>query len=130
MSYQKRTVLVKFEQVLEAVVDRCSSKYVWRHFLIKLQPGRLQWLLLTFNSYFQRNQERKLVQLLTINTRFNCKNVFNVAKVRTSVTEIIPGFSSFYFRILSFFNFAVTKWFCCNMFLLRYFYHIKNCFIT
>ena len=38
VSYQQRTVLVKFEQVSEAVVGKCSSKCVWRHFLIKLQP--------------------------------------------------------------------------------------------
>ena len=44
--------------------------------------------------------------------RDSCKRVFVVAKASTSMREIIPGFLSFYFRILSFFNFAMTKWFC------------------
>ena len=67
---------------------------------------QLQRLLLTFNSYFQRGRERKPVRLSVINTRFSCKKVFTVANVSTSVREIIPWFSSFHFRILSFF------WFC------------------
>ena len=73
---------------------------------------QLQWLLPTFNLYFQRSQERKPVRLLAISTRFSCRKVFAVAKVSTSVREIIHGFLSFYFKILSFLNFSITKWFC------------------
>ena len=107
-----KMVFLKISQISQ------ENTCFWRHFLIKLQFWRLQWLLLTLNSYFERYQELKLVRLVMINTRFSCKNIFNVAKVNTSVTEIIPGSSPFYCcRILSFFNFAMTKWFCCNMFL-------------
>ena len=52
VSYLKRAVLVKFEQVSEAVVHKFSSKLVflkisvkhlcWRHFFIKLIKKRLQ----------------------------------------------------------------------------------------
>ena len=112
VSYQKRAVLVKFEQVSEAVVRRCSSKQVFlkisqipqgntcagdtfqlscnsegtikkrlqhRCFPAKFAKflrtlfftEQLQWLLLTFNSYFQRSPQRKPVRLSAINTRFN-----------------------------------------------------------
>ena len=39
--------------------------------------------------------------------------------------EIIPGFLSFYFRILSFLNFAMATWFCRAKCFLSYFYHKK-----
>ena len=116
VSYLKRAVLVKFEQVSEAVVHKFSSKLVllkisvkhlcWRHFFIKFIKKRLQlywketsiqvfsreickifkntffyieqlqWLLLKFNSYFQRSLERKPVWLSAINTRFSWKKYF------------------------------------------------------
>ena len=61
---------------------------------------QLHWLRLTFNSYFQRSQEQKPVQLSARNTRFSCEKVFTAAKVSISVREIILGFLSFGFRIL------------------------------
>ena len=53
VSYQKRTVLVKFEQVSEAVVRRCSSKYV---FLKTLQIPQENTIKKKFfmNTFFYR----------------------------------------------------------------------------
>ena len=87
------------------------SRKIYKIFKNTIFTEQLQWLLLTFNSYFQKGRERKPVRLSAINTTFSCKKVFAVAKVATSVKEMIPEFLSFYFRILSFFNFAMTKWF-------------------
>ena len=104
----------------------------WRHFLIKLQTWRLfkerlqhrcfpvklakflrisfltdelQWLPLTFNSYFQRTRKQKPVRLSLINIRYSCKKVSAVTNVSTWVRKI--GFLSFYFRIL---RFLILPW--------------------
>ena len=79
-----------------------------------------QWLLLTFNSYFQRSLERKPVWLLAINTRQK--------SVDLNERDNSEFFLSFYFSILSFLNLAMTKWFCCVT-CSRYFYlYIKKLF--
>ena len=52
------------------------------------------------------------MKLSAINTRFSGKNVFAVAKISTSMREIIPDFFYPFFSFLSFFNFDMTKWFC------------------
>ena len=42
---------------------------------------QLQWLLLRFNSCFQRSPEQRPVRMSAINTRFNWKKVFATAKI-------------------------------------------------
>ena len=117
--------------VLKIFANPKRKRLCWRHFFKKLQSWRLlkrdfnagaflwnlqnilteqlQWLLLTFNSYFQRIPERKRVRLLAINIRFNWKKVFAVAKISTSVRKIIPEFIYPFFSVLSFLNFAMKK---------------------
>ena len=47
-----------------------------------------QWLLLTFNSCFQRSSEQKPVQLSAINTRFSWKKVFAIAKIQKQPPQV------------------------------------------
>ena len=90
VSYQKRVVLVKLELVSEAVVRRfssirCPSTQVFSCEMYKIFKNtffteQLQWLLLTFNSHFQRSPEQKPARLSVINTRFSWKKVFAVER--------------------------------------------------
>ena len=50
-----------------------KRNFLWTPFFTE----QLQWLLLTFNSYFQRSPERKPVRLSAINTRFSWKNILS-----------------------------------------------------
>ena len=50
-----------------------KRKFLWTPFFTE----QLQWLPLTFNSYFQRRPERKPVRLSAINTRFSWKNILS-----------------------------------------------------
>ena len=100
------------DSVKKRLQHRCFPVKFAKYLRTPILTEQLQWLLLTFNSYFQRIPERKMVQLLAINTRFSWKKVFAVAKISTSVRKIIPEFIYPFFSVLSFLNFAMKKWFC------------------
>ena len=70
--------------------------------------------------YFIFSKESGTKTGAMINTRFSCKK-FAIAKVSTSVSYIIPGFLSFYFRIPVFFLICYdeTEW-SCNTFCKRH----------
>ena len=108
--------------VLESLYDRfvglqhkCFplkfSKFLRSPFL----KEQLQWLLLRFNSCFQRNPEQKPVPLSAIDTRFSWKKVFAAAKISVSVTNLTKGsnFWFFYpFKPFNILNFAMIEWLC------------------
>ena len=118
--------------VLETLLDKVATLKNLQHRSFPVKFARflrtpvfteqLQWLLLTFNSYFQSTPGRKPVWLTTISTRFSWKNgirttappekncppvmagvsvkvrvIFRVGgqqkkQISTSVKEIIPEF--------------------------------------
>ena len=100
------------DSVKKRLQHRCFPVKFAKYLRTPILTEQLQWLLLTFNSYFQRIPERKPVGLLAINTRFSWEKVFAVAKISTSVRKIIPEFIYPFFSVLSFLNFAMKKWFC------------------
>ena len=65
----------------------------------------------------------------TVNDKYQIqlKKVFSVAKISTSLREIIPEcfYSFMLVSILSFLNFALKKWFCCVTFWI-YIYNKKK----
>ena len=60
------------------------AKFLRTHFFIK----EFQWLLLRFNSCFQRSSEQKPVRLSAINTRFSWKKVFAAAKIQKQPPQV------------------------------------------
>ena len=98
--------------VKKRLQHRCFPVKFAKYLGTPILTDQLQWLLLTFNSCFQRITERNPVRLLATNTRFSCKKVFAVAKISTSVRQIIPEFIYPFFSVLTFLNFAMKKWFC------------------
>ena len=49
---------------------------------------QLQWLLLRFNSCFQKTPEQKPVQLSAINTIFSCEKVFAATKIQKQPPQV------------------------------------------
>ena len=50
---------------------------------------QLQWLLLRFNSCFQKTPEQKPVQLSAINTIFSCEKVFTATKIQKQPPQVL-----------------------------------------
>ena len=85
--YRKTTVLeTLLDKVpfLKALLKRDSTQVfsyeIYKALRTPFFTEQLQWLLLTFNSYFQRSPERKPVRLSAINTRFSWKKHFRSRK--------------------------------------------------
>ena len=109
------------DSVKKRLQRRCFPVKLAKYLRTSTLTKQLRWLLLTFNSYFQRIPEQKLVRLLAINTRFSWKKVFAVAKTSNSVRKIIPEFIYPFFSVLSFLNFCFLKFYegmvlSCNKF--------------
>ena len=69
------------DSVKKRLQHRCFPVKFAKYLRTTILTEQLQWLLLTFSSYFQRIPERKSVRLLAINTRSSWKKVFAVAKI-------------------------------------------------
>ena len=58
-------------------------------FLTTFLTKEFQWLLLTFNSCFQRSPEQKPVRLSAKNTKFCCKKVLAAPKIQKQPPQVL-----------------------------------------
>ena len=71
-----------WNSIKKRLQQRCLPVKLAKFLKTPFLTEEFQWLLLTFNSCFQRSSERKPLRLPAINTRFSWKKVSPAVKIQ------------------------------------------------
>ena len=80
--FNKAAALKACNPIKKRFQHRCFPMKFEKFLRTPFFTKEFQWLLLRFNSCFQRCSDQKPVRLSAINTRFNWKKVFAAAKIQ------------------------------------------------